>query len=184
MNIQGRVWLIVSGYKTTMTTGEWSCLISFAWAPLSCSERRGSEKFKMKIYVSSGIRTHATPPMTGESALYKALYIYSRSMALIKYRCFQVIVGDDQHSHDIILIGGITGLLILLLLLTFGIVFCLKKTQNNKTSTCSMNEDITDTPRIKIFKDIDYNLQRSKQNLDFWKQLLNSIVCYDRLNLI
>ena len=30
-----------------MTTGEWSCLISFAWDPLTCSERRGgSEKFK------------------------------------------------------------------------------------------------------------------------------------------
>ena len=35
-----------------MTTGEWSCLISFTWAPPTCSERRGSEKFKMKIYVS------------------------------------------------------------------------------------------------------------------------------------
>ena len=50
------------GSKTTMTTGEWSCLISFAWDPLTCSERRrGSEKFRMKIYVSSGIRTHASP---------------------------------------------------------------------------------------------------------------------------
>ena len=50
------------GSKTTMTTGELSCLISFAWDPLTCSERRrGSEKFKMKIYVSSGIRTHASP---------------------------------------------------------------------------------------------------------------------------
>ena len=44
--------------KTTMTTGEWSCLISFTWAPLTCSKRGGNEKFKMKIYVSSGIRTH------------------------------------------------------------------------------------------------------------------------------
>ena len=49
------------GSKTTMTSGEWTCLISFATAPLTCSERRGSEKFKMKIYVSSGIRTHAQP---------------------------------------------------------------------------------------------------------------------------
>ena len=49
------------GSKTTMTTGEWSCLISFAWDPLTCSEGRGgSEKFKMKIFVSSGIRTHAS----------------------------------------------------------------------------------------------------------------------------
>ena len=47
--------------KTTMTSGEWTCLISFATAPLTCSERRGSEKFKMKIYVSSGIRTHTLP---------------------------------------------------------------------------------------------------------------------------
>ena len=44
-----------------MTSGEWTCLISFAKALLTCSERGGSEKFKMKIYVSSGIRTHPTP---------------------------------------------------------------------------------------------------------------------------
>ena len=50
------------GSKTTMTSGEWTCLISFATAPLTCSERGGSEKFKMKIYVSSGIRT-LTPPV-------------------------------------------------------------------------------------------------------------------------
>ena len=50
------------GLKTTMTSSEWTCLISFATAPLTCSERGGSEKFKMKIYVSSGIRTH-TPPV-------------------------------------------------------------------------------------------------------------------------
>ena len=50
------------GSKTSMTSGEWTCLILFATAPLTCSERGGSEKFKMKIYVSSGIRTH-TPPV-------------------------------------------------------------------------------------------------------------------------
>ena len=45
-----------------MTTGEWSCLISFAWDPLSGSEQAGLEKFKMKIHVcvSSVIRTHVT----------------------------------------------------------------------------------------------------------------------------
>ena len=53
------------GSKTTMTSGEWTCLISFATAPLTCSERGGSEKFKMKIYVSSGIRTH-TQSTTGK----------------------------------------------------------------------------------------------------------------------
>ena len=30
------------------------------WDPLSCSEQTGIEKFKKKIYVSSGIWTHAT----------------------------------------------------------------------------------------------------------------------------
>ena len=50
------------GSKTTMTSGEWTCLISFATATLTFSEQGGSEKFKMKIYVSSGIRTH-TPPV-------------------------------------------------------------------------------------------------------------------------
>ena len=50
------------GSQTTMTSDEWTCLISFATAPLTCSEQGGSEKFKMKIYVSSGIRTH-TPPI-------------------------------------------------------------------------------------------------------------------------
>ena len=39
------------GSKTTMTSGEWTCLISFATAQLICSERGGCEKFKMKIYV-------------------------------------------------------------------------------------------------------------------------------------
>ena len=58
-----RIWVL----KTNMTTGEWLCLISFAWAALNCSERTESEKFKMKTNVSSGIRTHATP--RGKSAL-------------------------------------------------------------------------------------------------------------------
>ena len=54
------------GSKTTMTSGEWTCLISFETAPLTCSERGGSEKFKMKIYVSSGIRTHTRQSTTGK----------------------------------------------------------------------------------------------------------------------
>ena len=53
-----RIW----GLKTTITTGE----ISIAWGPPSCSEQAWIEKFKKKIYVSSGIQTHAS---TGESAL-------------------------------------------------------------------------------------------------------------------
>ena len=42
------------GSKTTVTTGEWSCLILLAWDPLSCSEKAEIEKFKMKIYVYCG----------------------------------------------------------------------------------------------------------------------------------
>ena len=70
-----------------MTSGEWTCLISFATAPFNCSERGGSEKFKMKIYVSSGIRTH-TPPVHDRKVAapyhlsYKALYISTCSIAL------------------------------------------------------------------------------------------------------
>ena len=50
--IQSLVWLIVFGSKTTITSSELSCLISFSWNPLSCSEQAGIEIFKMKIYVS------------------------------------------------------------------------------------------------------------------------------------
>ena len=53
-----------------MTTDEWSCLISFSWDPLSRSEQAGIEKIKMKIYVSSEIRTNPS------------LYTYNRSIAL------------------------------------------------------------------------------------------------------
>ena len=35
--------------------------VLYAMAPLTSSERGGREKFKMKIYVSSGIQTHTTP---------------------------------------------------------------------------------------------------------------------------
>ena len=42
-------------------SGEGLCLISFAWDPLSCSDQAGIVKFKMKIYISSGTRTHASP---------------------------------------------------------------------------------------------------------------------------
>ena len=56
------------GSKTTMTTGELSCLISFALDPLSCSEQAGIEKFKMKNYVSSGIRTHQLHATTSDTA--------------------------------------------------------------------------------------------------------------------
>ena len=58
----------VSFVAKYMTIGESSCLISFAWAPLSCSKRVGSEKFEMKIYVSSGIRTHTRHSTAGKSA--------------------------------------------------------------------------------------------------------------------
>ena len=64
-----------------MTTGKWSGLISFTWAPLICSGRGGSEKFKMKIYVfSSGIQTHATP------ILDRKVSALDRSATLVRYQ--------------------------------------------------------------------------------------------------
>ena len=63
-----------------MTTGEWSCLGSFTCALLTCSEWGGSEKFNMKIYVSSGIRTHTMPVHDRKvSAL-------DRSVTLVRYQ--------------------------------------------------------------------------------------------------
>ena len=62
-----------------MTTGEWSCLMSFTWAPLTCSERGGSEKFKMK-YVSSGIRTHTMPVHDRQGSAL------DRSATLVRYQ--------------------------------------------------------------------------------------------------
>ena len=63
-----------------MNTGELSILISLTWAPLTCSERRGSEKIKMKIYVSSGIRTHTTQIKDNK---FSAL---DRSATLVRYQ--------------------------------------------------------------------------------------------------
>ena len=66
--------------KTTMTSSELTCLISFATAPLTCSERRGSENFKMKIYLSNGIQTRTTPVQGRKvSAL-------DRSATLVRYQ--------------------------------------------------------------------------------------------------
>ena len=63
-----------------MTTGEWSCLLSFTWAPLTCSERVGSEKCKMKIYVSSRIRNHTT------SVHDRKVSALDRSATLVRYQ--------------------------------------------------------------------------------------------------
>ena len=51
----------IQGSKTTMTSGEWTCLISFATAPLTCSERGGSEKIQNENIFLQRIRTHAPP---------------------------------------------------------------------------------------------------------------------------
>ena len=53
-----QLWLQVNGHA-------WFHL---AWDPLSCSEHAGIEKFKMKIYVSSGIRTHLLRATTSDTA--------------------------------------------------------------------------------------------------------------------
>ena len=81
------------GYKTTMTSGEWSCLISFTWNLLTCSERRGSEQFKMKKKnVSRGIRTQATPfhdrkvsALDRSATLVRYQVEYLQSNSILKY---------------------------------------------------------------------------------------------------
>ena len=46
--------------ETEQSTGEWSCLISFAWASSSCEEREASKQLKIKnVYI--GIRTNSLP---------------------------------------------------------------------------------------------------------------------------
>ena len=74
------------GSKTTVTTGEWSCLITFTWAPPTYSERGGSEKFKIKIYVFSGIRTHATRLHD------RKVCALDRSTTLVRYKVEYCIV--------------------------------------------------------------------------------------------
>ena len=60
-----RIW----GLKTTMTTSQWQCLISFAWDPLSCSEQAGIEKFKKKYISPAGFEPSPRHATTGEPAL-------------------------------------------------------------------------------------------------------------------
>ena len=68
------------GSKTTMTSGEWTCLISFATAPLTCLERGRSEKFKMKICLQRDSNPHpASPRQDSCSAL-------DRSATLVRYQ--------------------------------------------------------------------------------------------------
>ena len=63
-----------------MTTGEWSCLISFTRAPLTCSEWGESEKNKMKRYDSSGILTNIMPVHD------RKVCALDRSATLVRYQ--------------------------------------------------------------------------------------------------
>ena len=72
------------GSKTTMTTGEWSCLISFAWDSLTCSERRGgSENENICLHWDSNPRLATTRPVEqrfrplGYDTLMKILLLIS-----------------------------------------------------------------------------------------------------------
>ena len=76
-----------------MTSDEWSCLISFTWDPLTYSESRGSEKFKMKKkYVSKGIRNQAMPfhdrkvnALDRSATLVRYQVVYLQSNIILKY---------------------------------------------------------------------------------------------------
>ena len=66
------------GSKTTMTKGEWSCLISYLLAPPSCSERAGNENSKWKC-----LKRDSNPhPALRDRKISALLNNYSRSMAL------------------------------------------------------------------------------------------------------
>ena len=57
-----RIW----GLKQ-LTLGEWSCLISFAWVSLTCSERKGREISKWKYMSLAGLE----PPLRRHSSTDK-----------------------------------------------------------------------------------------------------------------
>ena len=68
------------GSKTTMTSGEWTCLISFATAPLTCSNGEGAKNSKWKYMSPAGFEpTPASPRQESCSAL-------DRSATLVRYR--------------------------------------------------------------------------------------------------
>ena len=64
-----------------MTTGEWSCLISFTWAPLTCSERGGNEKIQNEniCFQRDSNPHHVSPRQESHSAL-------DRSATLVRYQ--------------------------------------------------------------------------------------------------
>ena len=64
-----------------MTTGEWSCLISFTWASLTCLERGESEKIQNENlrFQRDSNPHHASPRQESHSAL-------DRSATLVRYQ--------------------------------------------------------------------------------------------------
>ena len=52
-----------------MTTGKWSCLISFAWAQLTFWEGGGSDKFNKTYMFLAGFEPTPRQSKTGKSAL-------------------------------------------------------------------------------------------------------------------
>ena len=61
MNMQGIIWLIVSGVENNYEY-RWMTMLDFIYMDSADQFVMGRERqFKMKIYVSSGIRTHTTP---------------------------------------------------------------------------------------------------------------------------
>ena len=65
------------GFKTTMATGEWPCLIIFSWDPLTCLERRGGiEKFKIKYMSPVGFEPTPRHHTISGTVLYTARLRY------------------------------------------------------------------------------------------------------------
>ena len=94
------------GSKTTMTSGEWTCLISFATAPLTCSERSGSEKFRMKICIQwDSNPCHSSPPQESQRLRplgHEGLMVFSGLMSyrIMGYKLKKKLLHDNTCQLD------------------------------------------------------------------------------------
>ena len=96
----------ILGSKTTMTSGEWKCLISFATAPLTCSERGGNEKFKIKICLQRDSNPYHTSPRKESQRLrplgHKGLMVISGLMSyrIMGYKFFKKLLRVNTCQLD------------------------------------------------------------------------------------
>ena len=71
------------GSKTTITTGEWSCLVSFARDQPTCKEGKQQKNSKLNIYVFAGYRT-SDPLRSSRTLVHLAT-------EAVNYLCFKLL---------------------------------------------------------------------------------------------